>query len=169
MNWFLSARVLPWLIAAAAALVLASVHVLERFGWPPCELCLRQRIPYWIGTALALGAGMAALPSLKLAPISMLLMAATAITFGVGAGLAVQHIGVEQHWWKSACTASGSGQISDLLRDFGKPIVLCDEKRPFLFGLTLPVYNLLASIVLAAAAATIPARALMQQSEGTRS
>ncbi|MFZ1990666.1 MAG: disulfide bond formation protein B [Alphaproteobacteria bacterium] len=154
-------RALPWVIAAVAAAVLATAHILEAFGWIPCELCLEQRIPYWIGSGIALAAAIAALPRLNLGLISSLLMAAAAITFVVGAGLAIQHIGVEQHWWKSTCSGGGKASIADLLASVGKrPIVPCDEKRPFLFGLTLTNYNLLISIALAALAASIPLRQL---------
>ena len=98
----LSWGILPWLIACLAALILITVRTLQAHGWPPCELCLRQRVPYWVALPLALGAGVAGLPSLSLNPIfSRLLMLAAGITFLVGAGLAVQHIGVEQGWWLS--------------------------------------------------------------------
>ena len=157
----MSPRALPWIIAGVAAGVLATAHILEAYGWIPCELCLEQRIPYWIGTGIALAAAIAALPRLNLALISSLLMVATAITFIVGAGLAIQHIGVEEHWWKSTCSGGGQVSIADLLARVGKrPIVPCDEKRPFLFGLTLTNYNLLISIALAALAASIPLRQL---------
>ena len=161
MQAAMSPRALPWIIAAVAAAVLALAHILEAFGWIPCELCLQQRIPYWIGSGIALGAAIAALPRLNLALVSSFLMAAAAITFVVGAGLAIQHIGVEEHWWKSTCSGGGKASIADLLASVGKrPIVPCDEKRPFLFGLTLTNYNLLVSIALAALAASIPLRQL---------
>lgn len=167
MRWALSPRILPWIIAAAAAAILATVHILEAYGWVPCELCLQQRIPYWIGIGIALAAAIAALPRLNLAIISSLLMAAAAITFLVGVGLAVQHIGVEQHWWKSTCSGGGGKQsIADLLASVGKrPIVPCDERRPFLFGLTLTNYNLIISAALAALAASVPFRQIRGQAK----
>ena len=155
----MSPRALPWIIAAVATAVLATAHILEAFGWIPCELCLEQRIPYWIGSGIALAAAVTALPRLNLASVSSLLMTAAAITFVVGAGLAVQHIGVEEHWWKSTCGGGGKTSIAELLASVGKrPIVPCDEKRPFLFGLTLTNFNLLISVALAALAASIPFR-----------
>ncbi len=165
MRWALSPRILPWIIAAAAAAILATVHILEAYGWVPCELCLRQRIPYWIGAAIALAAAVAALPRLNLAFISSLLMAATAITFLVGVGLAVQHIGVEHHWWMSTCSGGSSKtSVTDMLSSIGKgPIVPCDERRPFLFGLTLTNYNFIVSAILAALAASVPFRQMRGQ------
>lgn len=162
MNWALSPRILPWFVAGIAAAILGFAHILEANGWIPCELCLRQRIPYWIGIGIALAGAVAALPRLNLAFVSSLLMAAAAVTFLVGAGLAVQHIGVEQHWWKSTCSGGGGKpSIADLLASIGKkPIVPCDERRPFLFGLTLTNYNLMISIGLAVLAASVPFRQL---------
>jgi len=160
MQTALSPRTLPWIIAVLAAAVLTTAHILEGFGWYPCELCLEQRVPYWIGTGIALAAAVAALPRVNLPLISSLLMGATALTFVVGMGLAIQHLGVEQHWWKSTCAGGGGkSSIADLLSNVGKkPIVPCDEKRPFLFGLTLTNYNLLISAALAFLAASIPWR-----------
>ena len=155
----MSPRTLPWIIAAIAAVVLATAHILEAFGWIPCELCLQQRIPYWIGSSIALAGAIAALPRLNLSLVSSLLMAGAAITFAVGVGLAINHLGVEEHWWKSTCSGGGKASIADLLASVGKkPIVPCDEKKPFLFGLTLTNYNLLISIALAVLAASIPLR-----------
>jgi disulfide bond formation protein DsbB len=152
MEQVLSSRVLPWMIAIAAATILAAVHILQAFGWAPCELCLRQRIPYWIAAPLAVAAGIAALPRLRLAPVvPRLLIAVAGIAFMVGAGLAVQHIGVEHGWWKSTCSTSGAGSVSELMNTLDKtPIVACNQIRPFLFGLSLPVYNLIVSLLLAA-------------------
>jgi disulfide bond formation protein DsbB len=162
MQRAMSPSVLPWIIAAVAAAVLATAHILEAFGWVPCELCLEQRIPYWVGSGIALAAAIAALPRFGLGLVSSLLMAAAAITFIVGVGLAIQHIGVEEHWWKSTCSGgAGNISIADLLASVGKkPIAPCDEKRPFLFGLTLTNYNLIISAGLAAFAASIPVRQL---------
>jgi len=161
IGWALTPRILPWVIAGAAALVLGFAHLLEAFGWPPCDLCLRQRVPYWVGIALALTGGLATLPRFKLASFAPLLMIGVALTFLVGMGLAVQHIGVEQHWWKSACSVGGgTGRIEDLMNNLGgASIIACDQTRPFLFGLSLAIYNLLICAGLAALAASIPWRA----------
>ena len=157
MNQALSQRNLPWLIAGLAILILASAHILEAFGWPPCELCLRQRIPYWVGIVIAVAAGVAVLPPIGRPRLSVILMAGAALTFAIGVGLAVQHLGVEQGWWKSDCS-TGSGSIEDMLKSVG-PVVRCDEKRPFLFGLTLATYNIFISAALAALSAIAPLRA----------
>jgi len=159
MQQILSARILPWLIAAAAAAVLAAVHILEAHGWTPCQLCLEQRIPYWVGASVALTAAIAAVPRFNLMFVSSLLMALAAASFLVGIGLAIQHMGVEQHWWRSTCSGGGTKSIADMLASIGKkPIVACDEKRPFLFGLTLTNYNLIVSAILTVLAASIPVR-----------
>jgi disulfide bond formation protein DsbB len=161
MGRILSPRVLPWAVAAAAGLILAFVHIIEAFGWPPCELCLRQRIPYWVALGLAIAAGAAGLPRLKLpAILTPILMAFVAATFITGIGLAIQHIGVEEGWWLSTCsTGHGPTKFIDLMNtEAMRTIVPCDEKRPFLLGLTLADYNLIVSIVLAAISASLPVR-----------
>jgi disulfide bond formation protein DsbB len=88
-------------------------------------------------------------------------MAIAALVFVAGVGLAFQHVGVEEHWWKSACS-TGSGNIADMLQKIG-PVVACDEKRPFLFGLTLATYNIFISGALAVLSALVPIRTFRGQ------
>ena len=143
---------LAWLLLIGAAGTLAGAHALETFaGLPPCPLCLRQRIPYWGAIPLA-GLTVVAV-SLNTRPsrlVSAAGFAGLAVVFVVSAGLAVQHIGVEEKWWVAACVSEPTGSIDDLIAGMGtQNIVRCDEKTPFLFGLTLAAYNLLVSLGLA--------------------
>lgn len=73
------------------------------------------------------------------------------------AGIAAYHTGVERKWWDgpSSCTSSGGGlgglSANDLLpgASDAPALVLCDSFTPFLFGLSMANWNLVASLALA--------------------
>jgi disulfide bond formation protein DsbB len=143
------------LAALASALVLATVHVVERFGWPPCELCLHEREVFWTALAIAV-AGRALAYWLKLAPRVACL--ALAVAFGAGCALATYHAGVEWRWWRGpeACTGGAGAHVTakavaDLFAGAGKTVhvVRCDEAAFRVLGLSLAGWNALLSAALA--------------------
>lgn len=160
------ARPLPIAVfcLAAAAALLITVHGLETFAHlPPCPLCLRQREPYWWSLPVAALAVFLLRPGAKFAPLwGGGALAALAVIFAIGTGFGVQHVGVEEGWWKAACTGGGASKsIDDMLAELGRvAIPACDQKTPFLFGLTLAAYNILVSSGLACLAALGAWRAL---------
>jgi disulfide bond formation protein DsbB len=122
------------------------------FNLHPCELCLLQRYPYGVAIVLALAA-----LGLKLdAKGIRIVLGLCFLTFAVNGGIALYHVGVEQHWWAGpqACTA-GSGTVTsveDLAAMLAKPadVPQCDQPSWFLFGVTMAGYNLLACVGMAA-------------------
>lgn len=149
-------------LAALAAVLIAEYG----FGLLPCPLCLYQRIPYCVVAALALlgmvsrlGAGQAAL-----------LLGLCGLAFLVGGGLALFHVGVEQHWWAgpASCSAGAGGarNVEDLLAQLSKPVKIpsCDQVAWSLFGVSMAGYNLLASVGLAAFALVSSAQAFGRKS-----
>ena len=88
--------------------MLAIAHAFETFGGlAPCILCLQQRTVYWAAMAIA-AAGVAA----RYTPVKMradrLFLAALAIVFLVGMGIAIRQAGAEWKWWPgpAACAAN---------------------------------------------------------------
>jgi disulfide bond formation protein DsbB len=115
-------------------------------GYQPCELCLRERWPWY--AAIGLGLVGLALPS-------RLVLALIGIAFLVSAGLGLHHVGVEQHWWPGpeACTGGASGaQTIDELRRLmhAQKVVQCDQVTWHLFGLSMATYNFLMSLLAGA-------------------
>ena len=142
--------------ALVSALVLATVHVVERFGWPPCELCLHEREVFWTALAIAV-AGRILAYWMKLAPRVACL--ALAVCFGAGCALATYHAGVEWRWWRGpeACTGGAGAHVSakaiaDLFAGAGKRVhvVRCDEAAFRIVGLSLAGWNALLSAGLCA-------------------
>jgi len=111
--------------------------------YEPCELCLRERLPWYLIIGLSV-IGLAFPSRWVLALIGILLL--------VSAGLGLHHSGVEQHWWPgpSECTSGSSGAKSvEELRAMmlRAKAVQCDAIAWSLFGLSMATYNFLLSLV----------------------
>lgn len=123
------------------------------FGWLPCPLCIFQRYPYAIGGgALVLSL---AFPPMSAAARGLCWLAALA--FLGGAALGVFHTGVEFLWWDgletcSAPDAAGMSADDFLTRLETTSPVRCDERRAFLFGLSMANWNVLVSLTVAISA-----------------
>lgn len=148
------ARVTPFGVAAACVGALGTAYTAQYgFGLEPCILCLYQRIPYALAGVLALAAIM--MPR-GIGRTALLMLCVP--VFLVGAGIAFYHVGVEQHWWASAAGCGGSVSAFTTTADLqasllAKPEKACDDVDWTLFGLSMTVYNVAASLVLAAATA----------------
>ena len=141
-----------WAMAASAVALLTALASQYLGGLAPCKLCLWQRIPH--GVVLVLGVG--ALLWFRGPRERLLLTWAAAIAFAFGAGLALYHVGVEQHWIAGPSSCSGdsglnSAQSVEELRKMlmAAPVVRCDEITWSLFGLSIAAWNAVACIVLA--------------------
>jgi disulfide bond formation protein DsbB len=124
---------------------------------PPCELCLKERIPYYVILPLSLlltGAGLAAAPRSVLA-IGFAMIVATALA---GVALGTYHAGVEWRLWSGPTDCTGTlgnltaqGSLFSQLRSFH--VVRCDEAAWRFLGISLAGYNALISLGIAALAA----------------
>jgi disulfide bond formation protein DsbB len=149
-----SARNLLLLVLLGSAAVIGGA-LLSQYagGLVPCELCLLERWPYYIGVPLVAlvvaGGGWRGV----LIGGSVLV----ALIFLASAGLAFYHVGVEQHWFvgPTACTGGSTGAktLEELRAQLlATQPVRCDEPQWTLFGVSLAGFNLLASLALAALA-----------------
>jgi disulfide bond formation protein DsbB len=150
--------------AALAVLVLALLAIGGAWfsqlvlGLMPCELCLLQRWPYYVGVPLAALAWL--LARAISAPRSVLsaLLFVLALVFLVSAGLGVYHAGVEWGFWAgpSACTGqyAAPGSTDDFLKSLDAgPSIRCDQAAIRILGLSLAGWNALVSLLIAAIAA----------------
>src|SRR5215470_3401089 len=136
-------------VLAASAVALGGALLSQYWGGlAPCELCVLERWPWGVAIVISFVATMVgsrpALPWVALF---------TAAVFAVSSGLALYHVGVEQHWFAgpSACTASGDA--ADTLEALKAQIlhqqpVRCDEPAWSLWGISLAGWNFLASLVM---------------------
>ena len=148
---------------AAAAIALLGLITIGGFfffqyglGYQPCPLCYEQRIAFYVSVPLAalllLGAGYGA--SRK---VLLLGFAVIALVMLWNTGLAAYHAGVEWKFWQGPIDCSGpirplgEGSLLSRLKDVR--LVRCDEAPWRLFGISLPGYDVLISLFLAAVAA----------------
>ncbi|MBV9750892.1 MAG: disulfide bond formation protein B [Hyphomicrobiales bacterium] len=149
--------------AALAVLVLALLAIggawYSQLVWhlEPCELCLLQRWPYYVGVPIAVVTVILAFRAAQGGLLAALLWL-LAVIFLVSAGLAAYHAGVEWGFWPgpSACTGQyvAPASTDDFLKSLDTgPSARCDEAAIRILGLSLAGWNVLASFLIAAIAA----------------
>ena len=142
-------------ILAIAVASIAGAFVFEALGYAPCELCLKERIPYYAAIPLA---GLALLfsargsRSLLHAALSIL-----ALIFTASAILGAYHAGVEWGFWPGPLECSGPLDRAASVADFLKQLQIfkltrCDVPALRILGLSLAGWNAFVSAGLAALA-----------------
>ncbi len=142
------------LYLAAAALALGGAWSLQVFGglWP-CPLCLEQREPWYAGATISAIVLCAPLitPAMAHWRLRGLIPMLALLVWGIYK--AGEHIGVEEGWWGSGCTAADTGEgpqsIEDLLTGAAADTTVpCDAIQWEFLGITLAGYNLLLQAAL---------------------
>ena len=146
------------LIAALGAATIAGFFFFQYgMGIPPCPLCLEQRYAFYIGVPLAglLWLGTSYGAARKVLVAGFVVIAAMMVW---NAGLGAYHAGVEWKFWAGPNDCSGplndlggKGGLLGQLKSIS--VVRCDQAAWRLFGISLPGYNVLVSLGLAALAA----------------
>ena len=148
--------------AAFAVLILAVLAIGGAWfsqlvlGLKPCELCLLQRWPYYIGLPLAFIAALLSHGNEHRSILTALLLVLALIFVG-SAGLGIYHAGVERKFWAgpSACTGGyvAPASTDDFLKSLDGPApVRCDQAAMRVLGLSLAGWNALISLLIAAIA-----------------
>ena len=112
--------------------------------YEPCELCLRERLPWYALLGLA-AVGLARPSWTVLLPLAFVLF--------VSAGFGAHHAGVEFGWWPGpeACTGtSGADTVEELRqRMLQEQPVRCDQPSWTFLGISMAAYNFLVSLAAA--------------------
>lgn len=124
------------------------------FDLDPCVLCVYQRWPYAVTTLLGI-AGLATLYEEEWIQYVAIIVFLAAIAFFVNGLIAFYHVGVEQHWWKSALEGCAvefeTGSMEELRAMFDKTIgARCDEVAWSFLGISMAGFNMVLSFLLAA-------------------
>jgi disulfide bond formation protein DsbB len=153
MSESLTLRARALMVFTASVAILLTAFAFQHIGGlQPCILCWWQRYPYVVTIVVALGA--VVLAPQRPTPAALLL-GLCGLVFLVGAGIALFHVGVEQHWWQGTAECGANfgpaGSIEELRRRLeGQAMVRCDEIAWSLFGISMAGYNFLLSLGLAA-------------------
>lgn len=142
-------------ILAIAVASIAGAFVFEALGYAPCELCLKERIPYYAAIPFA---GLAVFFAAR-GPRSLLRAAfvALALIFAASAVFGAYHAGIEWGFWPGPTECTGPLDHARSTADFMKQlqsvkVARCDAPALRILGLSLAAWNALISAVLAALA-----------------
>jgi disulfide bond formation protein DsbB len=132
------------LLISAAGLLGGALGFQYIGGLQPCEMCHWQRWALLVTLALALAAWATG--------HARALQGLAALALLGGAGIAVFHVGVEQHWWQgiTACAAPVvTGTAADVMGQImAQPLVRCDAIAWSLFGISMAGWNALISTAI---------------------
>lgn len=139
-------------------------------GYQPCHLCYWQRYPWWsLGLLGCLGFVLSKKFLQKHIHFNLvfLFLALGILLMLISAGLALFHVGVEQHWWRglASCQAS-STEIGTEIDFFNNPIIIpCDKAMLVWLGFSLSMWNFLGSLTLASIGIVIGYKMMFKKKE----
>jgi disulfide bond formation protein DsbB len=143
-------------VAAIGALTLAGAWFFQYvLGYMPCELCMKERIAYYIAIPLAAVIAVVAARGASSRTVLLFGLAVLVPLMLADAVLSVYHSGVEWHWWPGpdACAAplgslgTGGGGVLGQLGG-GVHIPRCDVAAFRFLGISLAGYNVLITLGL---------------------
>lgn len=147
--------VIALLIGLATALVIGAAWAFQASGYAPCELCLLERIPYYVGMPVAVVTAVASRRGYRY--LALAGFAVLVATFAASTALGLYHVGVEWRFWPGPTECSGALTAPPNVGDFLEQlhhvaVVRCDQPALTIVGLSLAGWNVVASIILLALA-----------------
>jgi len=139
-------------ILAIAVLSIAGAFVFEALGYAPCELCLKERMPYYTAIPVAslavLFAARGSKAFLRPAFVALALIFAASAIFGA------YHAGIEWGFWPGPTECTGAldraRSVEDFLRQLQSvKVARCDAPALRILGLSLAAWNAAVSLGLA--------------------
>jgi disulfide bond formation protein DsbB len=120
-------------------------------GFLPCDLCLQERVPYYVALPL-MAVGL--LASKRLPILARLLYVAAAVTFLYGAGLATYHAGAAWNFWlgpndcgNKPVIVSNAGNLLAAMQ--ATRLVSCEAAALRIFGISFAGWNALSCLFIA--------------------
>lgn len=157
----LTRRQIMGLAGAGSAALLLAAFAFQAAGYAPCELCILGRWPHVAAILVAILAWVTG----GARGWALLGLAAMAAVIGIS----VYHAGIELDWWAgpAACSGGAAGigalSVEDLMaRIEAAPVIRCDEPAVLILGLSMAVWNAIASLGLA----LLWLAALLRRAEG---
>ncbi len=136
------------IIFTVSICIIAAVHYIEYIGYPPCDLCLKQRWPWYLVLIISF---ISLFLNQKLYPWNRF---ALIILFAGSTIFSGWHAGIEWGFWSgpTTCTSTNSAIIShsDFLGTIEniRSLVPCNEADFKILGLSLAVYNFISSLLM---------------------
>ncbi len=140
-------------ILAIAVSSIVGAFLFEALGYAPCELCLKERIPYYAAIPIV---GLALLFSARGSRTLLhAAFVALAVIFAASAVFGAYHAGIEWGFWAGPTECTGlldrAASGDDFLKQLqSAKIARCDSAALRILGLSLAGWNALISAGLAA-------------------
>ena len=128
-------------------IALTSAYFIEYIlGHQPCNLCVYERIPYFLAILIVL-------INYKYNKLEKYLILSLAIIFLIATILSLYHLGIEQGFIKESliCDLEKGANIVDkdeILKQLQQKSISCKDVTFKIFGLSLTNYNILISLLL---------------------
>jgi len=128
-------------------IALISAYFIEYIlGHQPCNLCLYERIPYFLAILIVL-------INYKYNKLEKYLILSLAIIFLIATILSLYHLGIEEGFIKESllCDLEKGANIVDkdeILKQLQQKSISCKDVTFKIFGLSLTNYNIIISLLL---------------------
>ena len=137
---------LALLIGVVGVAAVGAAWVYQSLGYAPCELCLKERLPYYAAVPVALATAIAATRGSRTAVLAG--FGLIILCFMAGTALGLYHAGVEFKLWAGPTECSGVTATPADVGDFFKQldsvnVVRCDVPAIKVMGLSLAIWNAL--------------------------
>lgn len=131
------------IIFAVALATILGAWIFEYAGYPPCELCLKQRLAYYLAISISLLMVLLYGQSASLQKNGMIVLGLILLASCI---FGIYHSGVEWKFWEgpTECTGNFTGGLPDLT----KKAVMCDQAAIRILGISLAGYNAIISAAL---------------------
>lgn len=143
---------LACLVLGLGAATIAGAFAFQFAGYPPCEMCLKERLPFYAGLALAAATLAVAWRGPRWAALAG--FAALALLYLGSAIFGSYHAGVEWGFWPGPADCTGPLARATSNADFLHQLqsfkaVRCDAVAIRILGLSLAGWNAVVSLGLA--------------------
>ncbi len=128
-------------------IALISAHFIEYvLGHQPCNLCVYERIPYFLAILIVL-------INYKYNKLEKYLILSLALIFSIATILSLYHLGIEQGFIQESllCDLEKGANILDkdeILKQLQQKSISCKDVTFKIFGLSLTNYNIIISLLL---------------------
>ena len=128
-------------------IALVSAYFIEYIlGHQPCNLCVYERIPYFLAILIVL-------INYKYNKLEKYLILSLAIIFSIATILSLYHLGIEQGFIQESllCDLEKGANIVDkdeILKQLQQKSISCKDVTFKIFGLSLTNYNIIISLLL---------------------
>ncbi|HXW71411.1 MAG TPA: disulfide bond formation protein B [Methylocella sp.] len=138
-----------------AIAAIAGALAIEALGYAPCELCLKERMPYY--AAIPIAALTAVCAARGKASVARLGLFGLVLIFSASAVFGAYHAGMEWGFWPGPKDCSGAFERAASPETFlqqlqNVQVVRCDAPALKILGLSLAAWNAVMSIGLAGVA-----------------